>query len=222
MHKILTAILIVSVVGACYAQNEDEITLTTYYPAPYGEYDSLRSDKIAVGNGAATVVDSGVLQFEKLATPPSHAVNKEGAIYYDARSSHKEFKFNNGSDWQGLGGGGFTPTQGGWIAGGGATKADETNLGQGWKVVILMGSAVDAGPDTLPIGGFIYDDGTGYKASLYYASGSFEFPVTLSYQGWYETTSGGRRDLAVKKDGNGDIWLAVGRYSYGVSYLILK
>jgi len=38
MKRILLVILVLSVVSTCYAQDQEEITLTTYYPAPYGEY----------------------------------------------------------------------------------------------------------------------------------------------------------------------------------------
>jgi len=42
MKRILLAILILSVASICYAADgEEEITLTTYYPAPYGEYSEL-------------------------------------------------------------------------------------------------------------------------------------------------------------------------------------
>ena len=55
MKKLLLAILVLSVANICYAADEtEEITLTTYYPAPYGDYDEL----IVSGN-AYLALDSG-------------------------------------------------------------------------------------------------------------------------------------------------------------------
>ncbi|MDP8229554.1 MAG: hypothetical protein P9L93_00420 [Candidatus Gorgyraea atricola] len=45
---ILFAILCMNVISIA-----EEITLTTYYPAPYGAYDELRSKKIAIGDNYA-------------------------------------------------------------------------------------------------------------------------------------------------------------------------
>ena len=42
-----------------YAQQNEEITLTTYYPAPYGEYDSL-----SIGSGYVAPVENGNLIVE--------------------------------------------------------------------------------------------------------------------------------------------------------------
>ena len=55
MKRILLTILVLSVAGICYSADEtEEITLTTYYPAPYGDYDEL----IVSGN-AYLALDSG-------------------------------------------------------------------------------------------------------------------------------------------------------------------
>ena len=111
MKRILLAILALSIVSICYAEDgTEEIVLTTYYPAPYGEYEELQSDKLAVGSNAAMPTDNGVLQFEKLTTTdgtiPAYTAAKEGTIYYNADATEKKFKFNDGSGWQDLGGGG--------------------------------------------------------------------------------------------------------------------
>ena len=57
----LIAICAFFVPCVCFAQ--EQITLTTYYPAPFGIYFDLHSDKIAVGSGyrAITSVPDGVL-----------------------------------------------------------------------------------------------------------------------------------------------------------------
>ena len=57
----LIAICAFFVPCVCFAQ--EQITLTTYYPAPFGIYFDLHSDKIAVGSAyrAITDVQDGVL-----------------------------------------------------------------------------------------------------------------------------------------------------------------
>ena len=55
MKRILLTILVLSVASICYAADEtEEITLTTYYPAPYGDYDEL-----LVSGDTYLAVDSG-------------------------------------------------------------------------------------------------------------------------------------------------------------------
>jgi len=52
MKYLLIIILALSITGLCYAEDEtEEITLTTYYPAPYGDYDSLVVDNIQITGG---------------------------------------------------------------------------------------------------------------------------------------------------------------------------
>jgi hypothetical protein len=89
---ILTAIVILSFSGLAAAQDE-EITLTTYYPAPYGDYDNLRTDTIAVNKiavGGTTVpVTDGVIGFASRATEPPANVSRAGDLYFDGT----EFKY---------------------------------------------------------------------------------------------------------------------------------
>jgi hypothetical protein len=125
--------------------------------------------------------------------------------------------YSNGSTWQKMGG--LNAVGAGWIpqVPGGLGVA---NLGSAWKVAILMGSAYDG--FTGPIGGFIYNDGTGFKARLYYFGASTAFNLTTAYQGWTGTPSGGRRDFAVLQTASGDIFVSMGDYGSGVSYLLLN
>lgn len=49
----LTATAILAVTGAGLtqqAQNDETLTITTYYPSPYGSYSSLQTNKMAVGD----------------------------------------------------------------------------------------------------------------------------------------------------------------------------
>jgi len=73
-------LLVLSITTLCYAQDEEKIELTTYYPAPYGKYDELQANKLAVGSGVATSED-GVISLKNLATPPTEI---EGSLYYDS------------------------------------------------------------------------------------------------------------------------------------------
>ncbi|TRZ51219.1 MAG: hypothetical protein D4S01_05310 [Dehalococcoidia bacterium] len=65
MKRILLTILVLSVASICYAADEtEEITLTTYYPAPYGEYDELRTSKMVVGENFSMPQNTGDLLVE--------------------------------------------------------------------------------------------------------------------------------------------------------------
>lgn len=88
----------------CFAQ--ETITITTYYPSPFGSYNSLeannfQADRIAIGDGntaadpaAADYVGDGVLDLKGLAAAP---VGNAGSIYYD--STVNKFFFHDGTGW---------------------------------------------------------------------------------------------------------------------------
>ena len=98
MKRILLVILVLSVASICYAADEtEEITLTTYYPAPYGTYEQLQSNMLAIGSGAAMPTDDGVISFEPRDEPTGVA---EGGIYYN--SVDHEFKYHNGTNWRSI------------------------------------------------------------------------------------------------------------------------
>jgi microcystin-dependent protein len=83
---ILTAMMILSFSNLAAAQDTEEITLTTYYPAPYGDYDHISVNEIKF-------------------TPhnsPSSALNNAGNMYFDATEGN--LKISDGSDYQGVGG----------------------------------------------------------------------------------------------------------------------
>lgn len=52
-------ILVLGGFGTAFAQNEEEIILTTYYPAPDGEYDHLTANELTVTRNANLAVGSG-------------------------------------------------------------------------------------------------------------------------------------------------------------------
>ncbi|MBC8473557.1 MAG: hypothetical protein H8D54_01955 [Candidatus Omnitrophica bacterium] len=52
-------VLLFVVFGLSISSIAEEITLTTYYPAPYGEYEELRANKFAVGSTATMPTTDG-------------------------------------------------------------------------------------------------------------------------------------------------------------------
>jgi len=121
MKRILLAILVLSVATICYAADEgEEITLTTYYPAPYGDYDELLvsgNTYLAVdsGNvGIGTANPQGVLDLQSttgaflpprmteaerddISSPPA------GSVIYNIDDN--ELNYHNGTNWGSIVGG---------------------------------------------------------------------------------------------------------------------
>ena len=90
-----------------FAQSSEEsITFTTYYPAPYGVYNEMRSNKMVIGdtNTSSTPAPSnGAITFSPASVPTTFS---RGTLYYD--NSADNFKYRNNSGWQTMGGGGGT------------------------------------------------------------------------------------------------------------------
>ena len=103
MKKLLLVILVLSVASICYAADEtEEITLTTYYPAPYGTYEQLQSNMLAIGSGANMPVINGVANFDLIVNDPVVLDSRKGDIYYNSTLG---FRYYDGTGWQPLGGG---------------------------------------------------------------------------------------------------------------------
>ncbi|MDP2924196.1 MAG: hypothetical protein Q8O30_10840 [Candidatus Omnitrophota bacterium] len=100
----------------CFAQNET-ITITTYYPAPYGVYYELQTNKFAVGD----TDDSGGLDAGDLPPANGQLYTARSVIYkpqsslpsFDAREGElvyndadNKFYYYDGSAWVAQGGGG--------------------------------------------------------------------------------------------------------------------
>jgi len=124
--KLLLAILVLSVASICYAADEtEEITLTTYYPAPFGEYDELivrGNTYLAIDSGSVgigTTNPQGVLdlqsttsaflpprmteaQRDNISSPPT------GSVIYN--TDDNELNYHNGTNWGSIVGGNI----GGW------------------------------------------------------------------------------------------------------------
>jgi len=98
-----------------FSQTNETLTITTYYPAPYGSYNELQTNKLAVGDtngdGQLSAADqppaNGQLYTARsvIYKPQSSlpAVNtRKGELIYDSITNN--FKYYNGSKWKGLGG----------------------------------------------------------------------------------------------------------------------
>jgi len=87
----------------------ENITFTTYYPAPFGVYNEMRVNKLVIGDPDPTLTPSpntdGVTRFKGIGSDPAGSDDTEpGTLYYN--SSDNEFKYYDGTGWQALGGGG--------------------------------------------------------------------------------------------------------------------
>jgi len=107
----------------------DEITISTYYPAPYGVYNKFEVKKsIVVGNisdsgisgladvndldaGELWIQDSMIFEPKSSFNPDTAAAGKEGELIYS--SADALFYYYDGSAWQSLAGAGFG--NGGWV-----------------------------------------------------------------------------------------------------------
>ena len=228
MKYLLIIILALSVTSFSYAagaDTEETIELTTYYPAPYGDYDELQSNKLAVGSNAAIPTDNGVLQFERLTTAPAHDVAKEGTIYYDAKAAEKKFKFNDGSGWQDLGGAALSIKRAGFQTRG-TTHVE--NFGQDFQVVMLWGNDDDGGEEA-SCGAIITKTGTGFDASFYYTDRELTGTLTNDiinflyihpWPGDYDWPPSHGSYIAGRLDENGDVLIATG-HKVCYMYLVL-
>lgn len=96
------------ILPACYAQAPEQITITTYYPSPYGVYQALEARRLAVGTVDAThpmpdvnnATTDGVAIFRGQG-PGNPTWASDGALYYNS-SSH-QFRYYNGTAWVPLG-----------------------------------------------------------------------------------------------------------------------
>lgn len=136
MRNILGSLVLVVAMGiilgfgssSCFA--EESITITSYYPSPYGVYNELQTNKFAVGdtdgsgglgagdqppaNGQLYTARS-VIYKPQSSLPASDA--REGELVYNA--SDDLLYLYNGSSWvkQGGGGGCYVSYSGGCLSG---------------------------------------------------------------------------------------------------------
>ena len=96
-HVLIYTFFLFVLHSPAFSQTE-EITITTYYPSPYGSYEELEADRFMIGAGTLPA-DDGVVNFQMLGADPGASGN-EGSIYYN--STDNEFKYHDGIDWQPL------------------------------------------------------------------------------------------------------------------------
>jgi len=134
MKRILLVILVLSVASICYAADEtEEITLTTYYPAPYGDYNELLvsgntylavdSGNVGIGTSSpqaqldVSSTNSGFLipRFADHAAIVANVTSPvEGMMVYNLAGHIIEY--HNGTTWIPMsGGGGGGATFGNWV-----------------------------------------------------------------------------------------------------------
>ena len=129
---ILIAVIVLAFSSLVGAQGSEEITLTTYYPAPYGDYDELTAHKMTIGTTYPVPANDGDLTVEgrvgigttdpqakldvstttsgflppRMTTSERNAIINpaEGSILYNTTA--QEVNFRDASNWQSLGGSG--------------------------------------------------------------------------------------------------------------------
>jgi len=135
MKRILLAILVLSIASICYAADEtEEVTLTTYYPAPYGDYNEL-----LVSGNTYLAVDSGNVGIGT--SSPTEKLEVRGRVKIgeyslpDTDGNAGETLITDGSGtiiWGSVGAGDGTTPASGTVVGGGyvewTTYEENTNV----------------------------------------------------------------------------------------------
>ena len=81
---------------------QETITITTYYPAPFGVYEDLFTERLGVGIGtdepnAAIEVNDSILYRPRTGNPATWAGGEAGELAYS--SANDGFYYYNGSSW---------------------------------------------------------------------------------------------------------------------------
>lgn len=80
-----------------FALSQEEITITSYYPSPYGSYNQLRAARFTVGDATVPLpVNDGVLHFQGLAADPAGGL--EGDVYYNTAAN--TLRYFDGATWR--------------------------------------------------------------------------------------------------------------------------
>ena len=109
MKSIILFILVLFSTAICFAAQSnytESLTISTYYPAPYGVYRDLQARKsFAVGNYSASEVqslNSGDIRTSGVIIVGNGTTNVPGAIRFNDTSA--SFEGYSGSSWKPLGG----------------------------------------------------------------------------------------------------------------------
>jgi len=105
-YKLVPMIIIAIVVTGIISAIAEQVTLTTYYPSPQGNFDEVQCSSLAVGADAIASSENGVANFQGLANDIANADSAEGDLYYN--NTDHEFKYYAGATdgWKAVGGGG--------------------------------------------------------------------------------------------------------------------
>ena len=82
--------LIIFFVLPIFVYAQENITITTYYPAPYGSYQELSANILNVGLPSGTA--TGIIMFRGGAANP--ATTQEGALYYNTTAHNLRYRDN--------------------------------------------------------------------------------------------------------------------------------
>jgi len=158
---IISVLIITCSPLSAIAQDEEEITLTTYYPAPFGDYDELivsgntylaaDSGGVAIGTSSAPtalldiVGDGGTVIVPRKSDTGDPAAGINGMIYYN--EADKKFRAYEDGAWEDLidsaGGAGDVEISTGTYLGNGV---DDRAIAVAFQpdIVIVMGDDNDA------------------------------------------------------------------------------
>ncbi|NQT95100.1 MAG: hypothetical protein HQ572_01485 [Candidatus Omnitrophica bacterium] len=213
MKRLLLVVLLISLSAVAFAQQTEDITLTTYYPAPHGEYATLSSD-LLVSPGVATVAE------------PPVSLADEGRIYYN--SDDDTFMISeNGGDYQSIGS--IASGASSWSMSGSTLhlRDEDTNLGLGTdnanNAIHVKGADADISLEIAPAGstesakvsfrqeGTADSDGDGTLDSL--QNGYIGFMPSTNRMVIANTSGGTTQKLILEDDGA----LKVGTENYATT-----
>ena len=110
LRLVLAGCLMIAMIFCSTAVFAGKMELTTYYPAPFGEYQELSANKLKVGSHTTTTtaVSAGATRFSDQISGLADNEGVAGDLYYD--NSAKNFKYHDGNNWKNFGSGGVSYT----------------------------------------------------------------------------------------------------------------
>jgi hypothetical protein len=74
---VISALFILALFSLSFAQNEERITITTYYPSPFGSYRELRAQRMAIGG---TYFDGAQFGWPDQNPPPANLIGQNADL----------------------------------------------------------------------------------------------------------------------------------------------
>ena len=168
----LSLTLLISFVSLCYAGDE-QVTITTYYPAPYGVYQEMRVNQMAVGNTyrASSLNDGTLIVSDRVGigtTSPGSYGGQQSRLDVNGYAAANDVWLKNAGKWasedatyQTFSASAFSVScPSGWtMTGGGcwcldASDSDDSSghggrpLGNGWECMSTSGAGCSGGITT--------------------------------------------------------------------------